>query len=116
MEGNLISGFFRSIKRVIFFSLTKITTDKDGTKQMEKITTSQALQIAGRAGRYGTQYEDGEVTTFRSEDLPMLKVILGGAVEPIEVGISIDTYYLIKSIPIEILQKNRYLDFFPNYK
>ena len=58
---------------------------------MEKITTSQALQIAGRAGRFGTQYEDGEVTTFRKEDLPMLKVILGGTVDPIEVLTRVDT-------------------------
>ena len=63
----------------------KTTTTKDGSKQVEKISTSQALQIAGRAGRFGTQYEDGEVTTFKSADLPMLKVILGGNVEPITV-------------------------------
>ena len=52
---------------------------------MERISTSQALQIAGRAGRYGTQYEDGEVTTFRAEDLLLLKSILAEDVELIEV-------------------------------
>jgi hypothetical protein len=28
-----------------------------GEKEMDIISVSQALQIAGRAGRYGTQYE-----------------------------------------------------------
>ena len=52
---------------------------------MERISTSQALQIGGRAGRFGTQYENGEVTTFRRDDLPLLKKILAEPIEPIEV-------------------------------
>lgn len=30
-------------------------------------------QIAGRAGRYGTQYESGEVTCMTSEDLKYVR-------------------------------------------
>jgi ATP-dependent RNA helicase SUPV3L1/SUV3 len=33
----------------------------------------QALQIAGRAGRFGTQWETGYVTTFKEEELKPLK-------------------------------------------
>lgn len=31
--------------------------NEKGEKEMDTISVSQALQIAGRAGRYGTQYE-----------------------------------------------------------
>lgn len=41
----------RSIKRVIFNSLVKPNVNEKGEKQMETISTSQALQISGRAGR-----------------------------------------------------------------
>lgn len=49
--------YFRSIRRVIFYSLIKPTLNEKGEKEMDTISVSQALQIAGRAGRYGTQYE-----------------------------------------------------------
>lgn len=48
MSAVLPSGYFR----IIFASLTKMG---------KFIPNYHALQIAGRAGRYGTQYEDGEV-------------------------------------------------------
>jgi len=48
---------FRSIRRVIFYSLIKPILNEKGEKEMDTISVSQALQIAGRAGRYGTQYE-----------------------------------------------------------
>lgn len=44
----------------------------------------QALQIAGRAGRFNTDFQEGEVTTFRKDDLPILKEILAAPVEEIE--------------------------------
>uniref|UniRef100_A0A8C4ELK0 ATP-dependent RNA helicase SUPV3L1, mitochondrial n=1 Tax=Dicentrarchus labrax TaxID=13489 RepID=A0A8C4ELK0_DICLA len=44
-------GLNLSIKRIIFNSLVKPNTNEKGEKQMETISTSQALQIAGRAGR-----------------------------------------------------------------
>lgn len=50
---------------------------------MDTISVSQALQIAGRAGRYGTQWESGLVTTFKPEDLPTLKNLLSQSPEPL---------------------------------
>ena len=44
---------------------------------MDLISVSQALQIAGRAGRYGTAWETGYVTTFKHEDLKPLTQLLG---------------------------------------
>ncbi len=49
--------------------------NNDQTK-LSLISTSQALQIAGRAGRFRTMYEDGHVTTFNKNDLPVLMDIL----------------------------------------
>ena len=44
----------RSIRRIIFNTLVKPNINEKGEKQMETISTSQALQIAGRAGRSDT--------------------------------------------------------------
>lgn len=38
----------------------------------------------GRAGRFGSQWENGFVTTHKSVDLPTLKFLLGEKPEPIE--------------------------------
>lgn len=54
---------------------------------MDTISTSQALQIAGRAGRFSSVFKEGEVTTMQRDDLPVLKEILGKPIEPIEVRI-----------------------------
>lgn len=40
------------------------------------LTSSHAQQIAGRAGRFRTQYEDGEVTAFVQKDLTKLRSIV----------------------------------------
>ncbi|KAJ4433012.1 RNA helicase [Periplaneta americana] len=50
-------GLNLSIRRVVFYSLIKPSVNEKGEKEMNTISVSQALQIAGRAGRYGTQYE-----------------------------------------------------------
>lgn len=76
-------GLNLHIRRVIFYSMIKPTVNDKGEKEMDKISVSSALQIAGRAGRYGTQWEKGYVTTYKSEDLPLLKNILGQLPEPI---------------------------------
>lgn len=76
-------GLNLAIKRIIFYTV-HMTVIKDGVKEKEPISTSQALQIAGRAGRYGTKYELGEVTTFNNADLPVLKQILSENVDPVE--------------------------------
>ncbi|XP_049573498.1 ATP-dependent RNA helicase SUPV3L1, mitochondrial [Syngnathus scovelli] len=77
-------GLNLSIKRIIFNSLMKPNVNEKGEKQMETISTSQALQIAGRAGRYSSKFKEGEVTTMHRDDLPVLKEILSHKVEPIE--------------------------------
>nr|SVE83520.1 EOG090X01V1 [Daphnia pulex] len=81
-------GLNLNIGRVIFNSLIKPTTNEKGEKEMDTISTSQALQIAGRAGRYGTQFSTGYVTTLKNEDLPTLKRLLSQHPEPInQVGL-----------------------------
>ncbi|TKS70012.1 ATP-dependent RNA helicase SUPV3L1, mitochondrial [Collichthys lucidus] len=77
-------GLNLSIKRIIFNSLIKPNINDKGEKQMETISTSQALQIAGRAGRFSSKFKEGEVTTMYRDDLPILKEILSHSVDPIE--------------------------------
>ncbi|OQR74704.1 ATP-dependent RNA helicase SUV3 -like protein [Tropilaelaps mercedesae] len=69
-------GLNLSIRRIIFYSLIKPTLNDEGQREPELISVSQALQIAGRAGRYGTTWEGGFATTMRGEDLPILKDLL----------------------------------------
>lgn len=76
-------GLNLSIRRVIFYSLIKPMVNEKGEKEMDTISVSSALQIAGRAGRFGTQWEKGYVTTFKPEDLPLLKSLLCQQPEPI---------------------------------
>ncbi|XP_011782516.1 PREDICTED: ATP-dependent RNA helicase SUPV3L1, mitochondrial isoform X2 [Colobus angolensis palliatus] len=76
-------GLNLSIRRIIFYSLIKPSINEKGEKELEPITTSQALQIAGRAGRFSSQFKEGEVTTMNQEDLSLLKEILKRPVDPI---------------------------------
>lgn len=77
-------GLNLSIKRIIFNTLVKPNVNEKGEKHVETISTSQALQIAGRAGRFSSKFKEGEVTTMHRDDLPVLKEILSQSVEPIE--------------------------------
>ncbi|XP_072334862.1 ATP-dependent RNA helicase SUPV3L1, mitochondrial isoform X1 [Scyliorhinus torazame] len=77
-------GLNLSIKRIIFNSLVKPSINEKGEKEMDRITTSQALQIAGRAGRFSSAFKEGEVTAMHRDDLPVLQEILSRTVEPIE--------------------------------
>lgn len=79
-------GLNLCIKRIIFYSLMKPTLKDDGEKEMKVVSTSLALQIGGRAGRYGTQYQEGEVTTFRKDDLILLKDLIKKPIDNIEQG------------------------------
>lgn len=76
-------GINLSIRRIIFYSLIKPVMNEDGSKEMDVISISQALQIAGRAGRYGSAWETGYVTSFRSEDLATLKTLLSKPPDPV---------------------------------
>lgn len=59
--------------------------NEKGEKELDTISTSQALQIAGRAGRFSSVFKEGEVTTMLRDDLTVLKEILGKPVDPITV-------------------------------
>uniref|UniRef100_A0A668U750 ATP-dependent RNA helicase SUPV3L1, mitochondrial n=1 Tax=Oreochromis aureus TaxID=47969 RepID=A0A668U750_OREAU len=86
----------------IGMGLNLLTLMRKGEKQMETISTSQALQIAGRAGRFSSKFKEGEVTTMHRDDLPVLKEILSHSVDPIEdifVSLSqVDGLYFVCSI------------------
>ncbi|KAI2807677.1 ATP-dependent RNA helicase supv3l1, mitochondrial [Blomia tropicalis] len=77
-------GLNLSIRRIIFHSLIKPTFNSKNEKTLDVIPVSQALQIAGRAGRFNTQYSEGYVTTFKSEDLQILKDVLASSIDEIE--------------------------------
>lgn len=77
-------GLNLSIGRIIFFSLMKMTNDEKGNRSQEYLSSSQCLQIAGRAGRFRTAHETGYVTTYRPEDLRQLREIMSRGVPPIE--------------------------------
>ncbi|KAL1449739.1 hypothetical protein WDU94_002219, partial [Cyamophila willieti] len=76
-------GLNLSIRRVIFYSLIKPSLNEKGEREMDVISVSAALQIAGRAGRFNTHFEKGFVTTFKQDDLPILKNLLSQSPEPI---------------------------------
>ncbi|KAM7360973.1 suv3 RNA helicase [Cochliomyia hominivorax] len=77
-------GLNLSIRRIIFYSLVKPTMNEKGEREIDTISVSSALQIAGRAGRFRTQWEQGFVTTYKAEDLPTLKKILAQTPEPLK--------------------------------
>ncbi|KAJ4752832.1 ATP-dependent RNA helicase [Rhynchospora pubera] len=60
-------GLNLNIRRVVFYSLAKYNGDK-----IVPVDASQVKQIAGRAGRRGSVYPDGLVTTFSLDDLDYL--------------------------------------------
>ncbi|XP_066587588.1 ATP-dependent RNA helicase SUV3 homolog, mitochondrial [Prorops nasuta] len=76
-------GLNLHIRRIIFYSLTRLEANEKGEREMKEISVSSALQIAGRAGRYGTQWDKGYVTTFKPDDLQTLKKLLSQTPEPL---------------------------------
>ena len=76
-------GLNLSINRVIFYSVTKPYVNEQGERAVDVIPLHYALQIGGRAGRYGTAFHEGAVTTFRNEDLAILKDLFSQRVDPI---------------------------------
>ncbi|KAL7727993.1 hypothetical protein ACLKA6_018917 [Drosophila palustris] len=77
-------GLNLSIRRIIFYSLVKPSMNEKGEREIDTISISSALQIAGRAGRYRTQWEHGYVTTFKAEDLVTLQRLLAQTPEPLK--------------------------------
>ena len=76
-------GLNLNVRRIVFFSIHKIQMTADGEKEIDLVTVSQAKQIAGRAGRYGTAWDTGYVTTFKQEDLGPLTKLLDDTPEEI---------------------------------
>ncbi|KAF7721322.1 hypothetical protein EC973_004866 [Apophysomyces ossiformis] len=71
-------GLNLNIKRVVFSTVTKF----DG-KNDRYISTPQLKQIGGRAGRFGTAYASGEVTTMKQADLSYVQHCMNAPVVPI---------------------------------
>ena len=67
-------GLNLNIKRVVFSELTKF----NGT-ETAVLSASQMKQIAGRAGRAGGIYPEGEVAAFNDDDVALL---LDGLAQP----------------------------------
>lgn len=76
-------GLNLSIKRIIFSSMHKTILNSNDEKELELISTSMALQIAGRAGRFKSGSDLGYATTLNKDDLPILKKTLKEVVSPI---------------------------------
>lgn len=73
-------GLNLNIKRIIFNSL----------KRMGKVIPHPlAIQIAGRAGRYGTAYDEGLVMTRQDADMKTMQELLATKISDIDkVGIA----------------------------
>ncbi|UIZ25241.1 hypothetical protein KXD40_009062 [Peronospora effusa] len=63
-------GLNLNIKRIVFATVKKYSGNSGG---MIDIPPSLAKQIAGRAGRYGSDFASGEATCLLEEDLEYLK-------------------------------------------
>lgn len=61
-------GLNLNIGRIVFHTLMKF----DGTEK-RYLDPAQIRQIAGRAGRFGTRFPDGEVTCFKQEDCALVQ-------------------------------------------
>ncbi|KAI8065235.1 P-loop containing nucleoside triphosphate hydrolase protein [Gongronella butleri] len=74
-------GLNLNIKRVIFSRTAKF----DG-KHFSSVPVPQIKQIAGRAGRFGTAFESGEVTTLYPKDLSFLHECLDSPIENLKLA------------------------------
>lgn len=107
-------GLNLNIKRVVFHSLEKSMKNERGRLIRKTLSTYEALQIAGRAGRFGFQ-ECGEVTTLYQKDIKLLHGLLRNTEEDIRKAVISPTedHYtnfsmqVQKSNLFEVLQKFR---------
>ncbi|KAF9955365.1 RNA helicase [Mortierella alpina] len=72
-------GLNLNIRRIIFEAVEKF----DGTV-VRTLSLTQIKQIAGRAGRFGTEYSVGQATTLVQSDIPTLKRALAAPMTEIE--------------------------------
>ena len=71
-------GLNLSIRRIIFSALEKY----DGI-ETRPLRASEIKQIAGRAGRFGTDYSEGEVTCVKDDDMSSLHLLMKQADAPV---------------------------------
>ncbi len=71
-------GLNLNIGRVIFSAMDKY----DGEK-VRALTTSETLQIGGRAGRFGTEFSEGYVSCMRASDLKQLRKTWKRSLRPV---------------------------------
>ncbi|KAI7904750.1 P-loop containing nucleoside triphosphate hydrolase protein [Cokeromyces recurvatus] len=74
-------GLNLNIKRIVFSTVQKY----DGNS-FNYISVPQLKQIAGRAGRFGTAYDKGEVTTLHPHDLAYIKECVNAPIIPLEMA------------------------------
>ncbi|KAI8059402.1 P-loop containing nucleoside triphosphate hydrolase protein [Gilbertella persicaria] len=74
-------GLNLNIKRIVFTTVRKF----DG-KTFRHVSIPQIKQIAGRAGRFGTAYNEGEVTTLHPRDLQYIKECVSAPIIPLEMA------------------------------
>ena len=72
-------GLNLSVRRIIFTTLRKYCGT---TNEFKLLGTSQAKQIAGRAGRRSSIYEKGYVSAFNREDLEVISSLLQEEMQP----------------------------------
>ncbi|CAO3632708.1 unnamed protein product [Mucor hiemalis] len=74
-------GLNLNIKRIVF-----TTVEKYDGKSFRYVSIPQLKQIAGRAGRFGTAYNEGEVTTLKPSDLEYVKECVAAPIIPLEMA------------------------------
>ncbi|KAG2212298.1 hypothetical protein INT47_001657 [Mucor saturninus] len=74
-------GLNLNIKRIVF-----TTVEKFNGKKFSFVSIPQLKQIAGRAGRFGTAYNEGEVTTLKPGDLTYVKECVAAPIIPLEMA------------------------------
>ncbi|KAJ7528220.1 hypothetical protein O6H91_16G090200 [Diphasiastrum complanatum] len=90
-------GLNLNIRRIVFSTLEKF----DGTR-FRPLDVMQIKQIAGRAGRYGSSFQKGEVTCLDLYDLPRLHNSIAAPSVPIK-----EVARLLDEFPMSI--KDRFL-------
>lgn len=73
---------------MVFLQIKKFSRNENGQLVSSDISTPQAKQIAGRAGRYGAGQEVGLVTAFTEKRMLELKDIIKQEVEDIKVSVA----------------------------
>lgn len=100
-------GLNLNIKRIVFQALTKGVRNSFGIIENSRLTTPAALQIAGRAGRFGLQ-ESGEVTTLYDKDISVLHELLSNPKDDIKQACLLPTKKHFLKLSSEIKDFNLY--------